>query len=162
MNDALRRLSFAAYAVALFFVLSPIADVITNAWPLNLGNEQWRYGFAGITSNYLVSVLFGAILASLVAAAAEHRLLLKILGISLAVCAGLLFIMLIGLTLDAFQMISIVRPEQLGMFKIGAAKAAMKIGAVSGVMIILSISCIRAGKTLATRTERETASLIRA
>ncbi len=153
MNEALRRLVVATYAVALFFVLSPIVDVVTNAWPINVGSEQWRFGFAGIASNYLVSALFGAMLAALLAAATGSRIMLRVIAALSIAAAVVLLVLVVGLLLDSIQLYGEVRPEDLQMFRIGALKSGAKIGAVMVVMAILALSCFRAARTLSGRTE---------
>lgn len=146
MNESLRRYTPAAYAVAAYFILVPVADIATNAWPWNFTNEQWRYGLAGITANYLVSVLFGALLAGLFAAAHEHRLLLRVLGIALLVAAVLQLVMVLGLVLDTFQIQGMIQGDERTMLRIGATKAGFKIGASAVLMIVIAIACFRAAR----------------
>lgn len=161
MNESLRRLNVATYAVAAFFVFSPIVDILTNSWPIAVGQEEWRFGFIGVASNYLVSVLFGMILASLLAAAAGHRTMLRLLGwLSWAIVAVLVF-MELSLVLDTLQLRSAVRPDAVEMFKIGAAKTAAKIAAVVVVMTLLAIGCLRAAKQIVvSRPDRDHIPLV--
>lgn len=157
----MRRLIAATYAVAAFFVLSPIMDVFTNSWPVAVGQEEWRFGFVGVLSNYLVSVLFGMILASLLAATAGHRTMLKVLGWLAWATVAFLVITVLALILDTLQLRPAVRADAVTMFKIGAVKTAVKITAVIVVLALLAIGCRRAAReVVAHRPERDRGPLI--
>ena len=148
MNDFLRRLTTVTYAIALFFMISPVVDIITNAIPIHLANEQWRFSFASVASNYLVSLMFGATLWALLAAATSSRLMLRVMGVLSIAFAIFLLVLLGDLVLDSLQLSSIVRPEETTLFRIGAAKAGMKIAFALVVFILLFISSFRAAKTI--------------
>ncbi len=144
--DSLRRLSVAAYAVAVLFILSPLVDVLTNIYPTDLGSMQWRFGAIGILSNYLISGVFGLLLATLVAALLGHRTLLRISAIvDLATAAVLLGITLL-FALDVLQLRSTVRPEAGEMFRIGALKASLKILMTAVALLLLGIRALKASR----------------
>jgi hypothetical protein len=162
VNDALRRLTLPAYAVCFFFAFSFFADVATNVWPFNPGNEQWRYGLAAISSNYIVSVLFAVLVTAAVAIANGHRLLARLVGLFSVVGAGVLLVMVIGLLLDYFQVVGTVAQEELTPFRIGFAKAGIKLGIVAIVLLICGIGTFRGAKLLPARVpERERSPLVR-
>jgi hypothetical protein len=155
VNESLRRLSLAAYAVSFFFIFSFFADVATNVWPWDLGNEQWRYGLAAITSNYLVSVLFALLMTAGVATALGQRLLVRLVGIFSIVLAVFLSLMVIGLLLDYFQVVGAVAPEVVTPFRIGFAKAGIKLGTVAIVLVILGIGAFKAARLLPVKAPRD-------
>jgi hypothetical protein len=154
--DALRRLTPAAYAVALVFLLSPLVDVVTNVYPFESGSVQWRYGAVGIMSNYLISAVFGLLLATLVAALAGHvKVLWAAAATNLALAAVL--VVIVGLfALDVLQLRNVVRPEAADMFKIGAAKAAFKLLVVAASLVLLGVAGLKAARAEAgTRRDRK-------
>lgn len=164
MNEATRRLTLAAYAVAFYFMLSPIADIATNVWPFDFSNEQWRYGLAAITSNYVVSALFALLVTAFVAAANEHRWVLRLVALVSIVGAVILAVMSVGLLFDYLQIANLVRPEESAPFKIGAMKAGMKIGVVCVVLVMMAVTTFRASRTIPVRVKErrvDTAPLVR-
>lgn len=160
--ESLRRLSVAAYVVAAVFLLSPLIDVATNIYPTDLGSMQWRFGAFGILSNYLISAVFGLLLASLVAALSGHRLVLR----ACAALDGLTALVLFGLTLlfalDVLQLRSTVRPEATEMFRIGALKASFKVALVAVALLLMGIGSFRAtrGEAMADRKGRKDSPLL--
>jgi hypothetical protein len=144
VTDLLRRYTLASWLIALMFIINPIVDAATNAWPFDFGNEQWRFGSAAIASGYLVSILFGLLLMSAIGVAKEHRAtLLAVTGIA-GLMALLLLGMSVGYVLDTFQVRPVVRDDQLAMFRIGAAKTAFKLGAALLGTLVLSIASFKA------------------
>lgn len=148
MTDAVRRLVPALYAIALYHVISPIYDVATTVWPFKLGDERWRYSLAGFASNYAVSAIFGIALAALVAAAANHRTLLRVAGIIAALGTVLMLVMALGLGLDALQLLRQVDREVVAQFRIGVTKAAIKLVLEGVVLLLLAIGCFRGARTM--------------
>ena len=146
MNDALRRLTIATYASAIFFVLSPIVDVAASSWPFSPGAVQWRYAFAALTANYLVSVLFGLLLAALVAAAAGHLLVLRLVAVAALAWAVGLLVLEAGLVLDVLQVTSLVPSDEQEMFRIGSVKTAVKIALVLVVFVLVAVGAFRGSK----------------
>ena len=161
MTEAVRRLTVAAYVVALYFVLSFLVDVPTNVMPFNFSSETWRYGVVATVSNYLVSVLFGLILAAYVAALNGHRLVLRAVSILSAIGAVVLTVLLIGFLLDYIQTVRLVNAEDVRLFRIGAGKAGMKIGFVDLALTVMAVGAWRAAKVMAPRAEREEVTLVR-
>ena len=149
MNESSRRLVPASYVVALLFVLGPIADSMTNVWPWQFGSEQWRFGLVGVASNYLVSVVFGLLMAALVAGAAEQRTMLRVVGALAGVGAAVLVLVLAAYTLDTIQLRGYVREEQRPLFKIGAVKTFLKALTAALALVVLAAGCFKAARTLA-------------
>ena len=151
MTESLRRLAIAAYAAALFFVLSPVLDVFVTSWPLAPWMESWRFGFVGILANYLVSVLFGMLLAMATAAAMEHRAILKVSAWLTMVLSALILLLLVSFVLDTLQLRSQVNEDAALGFKIGAVKTALKVGMFIVAFFILALAGLRSAKELRER-----------
>jgi MFS family permease len=144
--ESLRRLSVAVYAVAAVFLLSPLIDVVTNTYPTDLGSMQWRFGAIGILSNYIISAVFGLLLATLVAAVLGHRLVLRVSAVVNVVTAVVLFLITLLFGLDVLQLRQAVRPEAGEMFRIGALKASFKIATTAVALLLLGIGAFRAAR----------------
>lgn len=142
----IRRLLPAAYVVAILFIITPLIDVVTNVWPMEPGNIQWRFGFFGVASNYLVSGLFGVLLLALAAAWAAQRGVMMV-AIILAAFGGLL---LLGLALlyglDVLQLRSNVRPEAEFPFKVGAMKSFFKMVTTGLALLMIAVGTWKARK----------------
>jgi hypothetical protein len=142
--ESLRRMTPAAYVVALVFILSPLVDVVTNFYPFDPGSVQWRYGAVGIMSNYLISAVFGLLLGTFAAALSGHtRVLWTFIALNFVLAVAL--VLILGLfSLDVVQLRNLVRPEAAEMFKIGAAKAALKLLMVAVSLLLMGIVGFRA------------------
>lgn len=144
MNDSLRKLCFASYVVALLFIVAPIMDVLTNVWPWGWGSEQWRFGTFLTTSNYLVSLIFGLLLAATTAAMAGHRALLRATAVVAGLFTVLVLLMCFGWVLDTIQVRMLVRPEQHALFKIGLIKTGGKMGFCLITLAAVSVGAFKA------------------
>jgi hypothetical protein len=144
--ESLRRLSMAAYVVAAVFLLSPLVDVVTNVYPTDIGNMQWRFGAIGILSNYLISGVFGLLLATLVAAFLGHRGVLRTSAVIDLVVAALLLALMLLFALDVLQLRQTVRPEAGEMFKIGALKASLKLLMTAAALAVLGVRALKASR----------------
>ena len=148
MNEPLRRLAVAAYVVALVFIVTGGADALTNMWPWNWGDEQWRYGFAGVSSGYLIQPLFGLFLVLVTAAAAQHRLLLRVMSIVTLVVAVITLVWAIGFVLDVLQLQGRVNDDMAESFRIGSAKTLCKLGLATLTLLVMGVCGLRSVKAL--------------
>lgn len=147
MNEPLRRLTMAAYLVAVLFVLFPVADVATNVWPWVPWSEQWRFAAVGVLSNYVVSVVFGFLLAAVVAAAAGHARVLRALSMMTGLGTAVLAVGCLGFILDTLQVRGTVRDDQVEYFRIGAMKTFGKMAGSTAAVLVLTLGVIRAART---------------
>lgn len=151
IREDLRRLLPAAYAVTIVFIITPIADIVTNVWPLEPGSVQWRFGFFGVTSNYLVAPMFGLLMLVVIAAIAEHTGML-LMGVVLSAVTGVLVLLsTLIYGLDVLQLRNAVRPEAEFAFRVGSAKSLFKLTATSIALLVLAIGGFRAWRALRPR-----------
>lgn len=148
----------ASYFVALMFIVLALADILTNAWPWDFGSEQWRFGMVGIASNYLMSIIFGLLLAALTAALAEHRQVLRVVaGLT---GAGVVILMLLAFTfsLDTIQVRVLVSDERRQLFKIGAVKTLFKVLASVAAFAMVCVGSVQARRLLGARFKAKPAA----
>ena len=108
------------YFFTFILIFWPIADLITNVWPLQPGNVQWRYGFMGLLAGFLHTPILGLALAMSLAYAMKHGRTLRMLSaINLIGAAGLLAALLV-FPLDVVQLESAVPTEGLPSFQGGS------------------------------------------
>lgn len=114
------------YFFTFILVFWPVTDLITNTWPIQLGNLQWRYGFMGLLAGFLHTPILGLVLAMALAYAMEHRRTLRLLSVvSLLGAVGLLAVLLF-FALDVVQLRNTVPAERLPSFQAGALIAELK------------------------------------
>lgn len=119
-----------AYLGVYFFmfilVFWPVADLVTNTWPTQLGNVQWRYGFMGLLSGFLHTPILGLMIAMITALSLGHRRVLRSLsGVCLA-GAVLLGLVVLFFALDVVQVRAMRPAGQLSSFTAGALIAELK------------------------------------
>jgi hypothetical protein len=122
------------------FIVTPLVDVLANVKPLHFGVMEWRFGAAGVASNYLISVVFGATLAALVAVASGRRLTLWVLGVAGSVAALALIVAGVYVVLDMFQLSAQVPPESLNAFETGGWKTFFKLLSTALVLAALGLA----------------------
>jgi len=149
--DVAPYLAAPAYVVALLFIALPIVDTLAQVWPPAVSSASWRYAVVGIGANYLISVLFGLLLSSLIAGWRQRRRTLRWLAIADSVFAVLAVIAAIGFVLDALQLrLGIPRGDAtaLRMFSIGAEKAVFKYLVTAVALAWVGLGTWRAARAI--------------
>ncbi len=140
MENALRRFATPFYLVAALFFFTPVLDVFLNVWPWRPGLEEWRYGAVGAAANYLVSMVFGCLLATATAAVCGHRRSLRVLAVADWVVAALLAALTLEFVLDVLQLQTRVPQEDQRGFRLGAVKAVVKYLASIVCLVVVGIA----------------------
>ncbi len=154
MNDSFRRIAIAAYAVAAIFILLPILDVVASAYlDYDPGNGTWRYEVAGYVANYMISLVFGVLMAALAAALREDRLLLRLTSWFSGLVALGMILMMGLLALDIVQLQSVVTAQAHAAFLVGGLKAELKLGLMALGLLFLLVAGLKGSKGRAERDE---------
>lgn len=159
-TNAANRFSLPLYLTGALFFFTPVVDIVTNVWPINLGAETWRYGAGGVGANYLISMVFGALLGSLTAAHAGHAKTLRILAIGCFVTAAILVVIVGEFSLNVLQLQRVVPDEDMAGFKIGAVKAALKYFTSAATFVVLGMSGWKMLRTSSSRSEERSAAVL--
>lgn len=126
------------FGFLLFFW--PFTDLVTNAIPVQVGNLQWRYGFAGLMAAYLHTPILGLVLIAVVAYGLHHARTLRILGIFEILMAVGLVLVIVVFALDLVQ-VRATRPEN--------ARPAILAGGVIAILKYLTgatvLACLGIG-----------------
>jgi len=146
VNDFLRRYTLASWIIALTFFINAIVDAATNAWPFFYGSAEWRFGAAGIFSNYLITMLFGLLMMAAIGVAKQQQKALRVVGATAGLMTLVLLAGSIGYVLDTFQVRPAVREDQFDMYRIGAVKTAFKIGCTLLGTIALTLASFKAAR----------------
>lgn len=121
-----RGLLRGAHAAGLLFIVLPILDVALNVWPFRL-DVNWRYGTTGLLSNYLLTPLLGLLVIGLAAAVGRQRRILLVTAWG-SLLAGVLVLAGVAIFgLDALELNSTIPPAGKYLFRVGAAKATVKL-----------------------------------
>lgn len=125
-------------------VALPVIDVLSTTWPPQPGLAEWRYGTIGISSNYLLTPLMGVLFAAVAShLLADTRLQRVIAGLSGAAALAVA-LMLLAFLLDAAQVRQAVAPEAVTTFKLGVAKAAIKLAVFAAFLGFVGVVAWRA------------------
>jgi hypothetical protein len=151
---ALERLTPALYAAALLIIVTAVMDAISNAWPFAPGVTQWRYGAIGLTSNFLLTLTLGVLVACATAAWRGYGRTLRVFGVLLLFAALALVIAAVTFALDALTLMRLVTPDDTTQFRVGAVKAVAKMLGTAILFGWLGAAGWRAG-----RAAREAAKL---
>ena len=154
MNDSFRRIAIAAYAVAALFILLPVIDVVAQGY-LNFspGDERWRYEVSGYVANYMISLVFGVLVAALAAAMREDRRLLRLTSWFSGLVALVMVVMMGILLLDVIQLLPVVSAQDHAGFLIGGLKAELKLCLTAAGLVFLLVAGIRGSRAPAERDQ---------
>src|SRR5690606_2798971 len=114
------------YALAVVLVLMSTLDFLQSVSGFQPGSIQWRFATVGLLSSYLVMPILGAVMAIVVAAVCEHRVVLRVLGVVAVLSAFALVVCVIGFGLDVLQLRNSVPTENREAFTGASMRAAAK------------------------------------
>jgi chromate transport protein ChrA len=114
------------YFLALLLVITPTIDFVTGVQPLAFDNLQWRFGAVGLLAGFLLTPLFGIILAIGVAHYADHWVMQRVIAVVNLVIAGVFLALLVLFVLDTLQLKNLVQEENAAQFTAAAWKALLK------------------------------------
>lgn len=144
--EMFKRIAWAVYFAVFLLVALPAIDYLTNIWPINVGDVDWRYGAIGLLSAYWLTPLIGMILALGVATSLQHRLIVRILSyVNLAV-AVLTASAVVFYALDLLQLRGVVPEEARPRFDVGGGKATVKHIGVAIGLACLGFAGVRASR----------------
>jgi hypothetical protein len=115
-----------AYFFLFTLFMWPLVDLLSNAWPLQPGNIQWRFGFMGLMTAYLHTPLLALALLMGLGFARGHKKTLRLLSLLLLTGAFLLILVMGLFALDAIQLRSVTPEENLGAFHAGSILSELK------------------------------------
>jgi len=125
------------FAFLLFFW--PLADLVTNTLPFQVGNVRWRYGFAGLMAGFLHTPILGLVLATFVAFWRRSRGTLRTIALVELIGAILLILVMVMFALDVVQVRATRPPESLPSFVAGAAISEAKHLTAFVALLLLGI-----------------------
>jgi hypothetical protein len=134
----------AGYLVALLLVVMPLLDTLARNWPIQLGNERWRFSTLGPAFSAMVTPLLGVFVAMVLAAVLDHRRTLKVLA-AVTLVAAVGSVAALGLfVLDYLQLRASVTAEAMPIWD-AASRKAIGVGSLGIVVTaVLGISGWRA------------------
>lgn len=143
LPEALEPLAKPFYVVALLLIFIPALDFWGTIAPLQLGEIRWRFGSLGIYGGYLLTPLFGSVLAMAMAAMMEHRrvqfaVAVLNLGIAIVTLAAIALFML-----DALQIRSELGASSVGPFDLVVVRTSGKMFIVMATFLWLAVAGLR-------------------
>lgn len=131
------------YLFALVLVLSPMADLVSTAWPPRPTDLGWRYGFLGLLGGYLHTPILGLVLAMLVAHWQDDAAVLRGLGVAMTIGAVAIMLALAMFALDVLQMRALRAADQRSAVLVGGVLQGLKYGTACLVLVALGYGALR-------------------
>lgn len=124
------RFAVLGYALVVYLVVVPVADVVANVLPANPGSVRWRYGTIGLFSRAADVPALGLFLAVVLATRYRQTATLRGLGaIALVAVFGLGAVVVLFAT-DALSIRYMVTPEALDAMIVSTTVAATRLTSV--------------------------------
>lgn len=139
------------YLFALVLVLSPISDLLTTVWPIQLGELGWRYGFLGLLAGYIHTPMLGLTLALAAAHWNDDALVLRGLGYTMGALAAVLLVVMALFLIDVLQMRELRPAEARSAVLVGGLLQEAKYATACLVLVALGVGAVRTGR----RRQRE-------
>lgn len=122
------------FGTSLFFW--PIADLVSNALPIQLGNFHWRYGFGGLLAAYMSTPVLALVLLMAVAYGLRHPRTLRVLSVFEIIMSVGLLVVIVVFALDMLQ-VRAARPEAARPSVLAGGIIAMAKHFTSAVVLVL-------------------------
>ncbi len=148
------------YLFAASLVLMPLVDLFTTAFPPQLTDIAWRYGFMGLAAGYLQTPLLGVVLASAVAYTEGHAGALRVLGILSMAVAVILLPVLALWPMDVMQMRALREPDAQQGVAIGGAIQELKYVGAFLALALLGLGLMRTAGDVARTSRREAPGIV--
>ena len=158
-SDRLRRsrITGAVYFVGFLCLLFPLVDLVTNVWPLRVGDVQWRYGAVGLGSGFLLTPLLGLALIAALATIQSNAFALRVAGVVGLLAAVVLGAVTLLFVLDALQVRVGIQAPDRAFFRTAVLRAFGKnlLGAIAfGALGIGAIGTAKKAKKAARERKR--------
>lgn len=122
-----RSVRTAGYLILTLAAVLPLLDLAGTLWPTHLDSATWRFGAAGLMSNYAMGASIELFLLVLLALFASQRRVLLVLGTITAIVAVLLLGTAVLFVLDTVQTRAKVTPAMLHRYDFTALGAFVKM-----------------------------------
>lgn len=120
------------FVVALLMIAVPLVQSLTQIWPLQLSNVQWRYGAANALSSILLLPFLGLSLLLVMARGLKRTGLARAVGAASALFTLGLLSCIAVFVLDALQLKTIVSTQMSAQF----TNTTIRVGLVSTAFMV--------------------------
>ena len=142
----LKPVRIAGYLILALAALFPLLEVGSALIPLHFESATWRFGAAGLLSNYVMGASIELFLITVLALFANQRRVLLVVGTIAAILAVGLLGGAIMFVLDAVQTRARVTPDAIRRFDLATVGALGKMVLFSLANGILARGAFRAAK----------------
>jgi hypothetical protein len=149
-----RQFAWPAYLVSAALVVVPLSDVLTSLYPWRVLDPRWRFGAVGLVSSSLLIPTAGLLVALVTAAACDHRVARKIIGVVGIVASTIALAALLIFALDALQTRATVPQPMRLSFHVASTAAAIKTLIAGASLLAIGLAALRAGKARSSRVKQ--------
>lgn len=156
-DDALRR---ALYSLGFVLICVGYIQGIMTAYPVQLGNVQWRFVAAGSTAALFTLPLLGQTLIFATARVAGNSTLQRVMGVISGLTALVLLLWIALFVLDTVQLRTIVKSQEMARFNRQAIATAITMLIFTAGFSILALSALRRAKGVVKPVTRTTKKVV--
>ena len=140
----LKQVRTAGYVILILSALFPLLELAASLIPTRFDSATWRFGAAGLVSNFAMGATIELFLLVVLAMFSNHRRMLLVLATVSAIIAVVLLGGAVVFVLDAIQTRSKVTPAMVRRFDVAAVGALGKMVLFSLANALLARSAFRA------------------
>jgi hypothetical protein len=140
----LKQVRVAGYVILILSALFPLLELAASLWPTRFDSATWRFGAAGLVSNFAMGATIELFLIVVLAMFSNHRRMLLVLGTVSVVIAVVLLGGAVVFVLDAIQTRAKVTPAMVHRFDVAAVGALGKMVLFAVANGLLARSAFRA------------------
>ena len=144
LSSSYRPFVRALYLMGPLLAFASVVDPVVRILPPHPGAVTWRFGAAGVISDGVVGLVFGAAWTIGIAAILDHRRTARTLSALLALGGVVLAAVLALFVLDALQVRAGVQAGYKSALDMSVLKATLSIGLSAPVALIIGIAGWRA------------------
>jgi len=139
-----------AFAGALAFVGAvciayPLADLLLNSWPVQVGDIAWRFQFVGMMSQLLITPLIGVAFLAGAGILNQGRPFLRWGGLVSLITGVLVLVLTVSLVLDGVQLQTLVGADEVPIFRLSLIRAVLKNLITGAGFLYVGYGALKAG-----------------
>lgn len=141
--DKNKSLTHAAYLIAALLFVLPLVDSVMRVWPMQMGDNRWRFQFLGALSSATLVPLIGLLVALAAALYIGSTRVRRSVGVLSLVVAAVTAIVMFLFVADYFQVRSLFAPNLAHAAGIATVIAVVKFLVTIAVLVLFGMGGLR-------------------
>ena len=141
-----KSLAHAGYLIAALLFVIPLCDALMRVWPMQLGNQNWRFQIVGGLSSITLVPLIGLLVGLVATGYVGNERARRSIGVFCFALVGVVVILAALFIVDYFRMRATFPPRFQQAAMIASTTAVLKFAATSVVLALFGLAGLdRAG-----------------